>query len=89
MEADWMKQISSSFICDWFYVFFIIYASLFSLAFLVLIWLMLTIKKGGISLLGQVVYVGVMGVFASTTVLFYYLICDRALLSKKEEFRGK
>jgi hypothetical protein len=84
MEPEWTKQIPSSFICDWFYVFFFIYASLFTLALVVLVWLMFTLKKGGISLLGQVVYVGVMGVFASTTVLFYYLMCDRALLNKKE-----
>ena len=34
MEPDWMKQISSSTICGWFYTFFVVYAVILTIVVL-------------------------------------------------------
>jgi len=81
MEPQWMKAIPSTTICNFFYVFFVIYAVLFALAVLVTIGVVSTFKmKGatGLALGAQAMLTAALG---GTMMLFYYLICDRALLS--------
>lgn len=82
MEAEWMKSIPSEVICSFFYVFFVVYAIFFVLSLVVLVGGMLVMKKGGL----LAIVTGLQGVIitgiAGTMALFYYLICDRALLGK-------
>ncbi len=80
-----MKQIPSESVCNFFYFFFIVYAVLFVLALLTTIGVFSFTKKLGtagiaIGLQGLVMTL-IPGVFA----LFYYIICDRALLANKKE----
>jgi hypothetical protein len=82
MEPNWTKQISSETVCNFFYVFFVIYAGIFVLSLLGTVGLFAYAKKLG----GAGVALGLQGVvvtlIGATMMLFYYLICDRALLAK-------
>ena len=85
MEPEWMKKIPSESVCNFFYFFFVVYAVLFVLALLTTIGVFSFTKKLGaagiaIGLQGLVMTL-IPGVFA----LFYYIICDRALLANKKE----
>ena len=86
-----MRQISNPMICNFFYWFYVVYAVIFVLSLLFTIGVFSYSKKMG--KMGVV-----MGMQALLTtflggvmMLFYYLICDRALLGKavqdvKEKF---
>jgi hypothetical protein len=84
MEAEWMKQIPSETICTFFYAFFVIYAILFVLSVVATLGIFGFMKKLGPGAIGM----GIQGILttaiAGTMFLFYYLICDRALLKPKE-----
>jgi hypothetical protein len=73
-EADWMKSIPNNVVCNFFYAFFIVYAVIAVLTFLSAI---AVSKKMGVAF-------GIFGLLVSlvptTMMLFFYLICDRALL---------
>jgi hypothetical protein len=74
MEPQWTKQISSSTVCDWFYIFFIFNAIFVAL----LVFTLFSGLKGSVrSRLIQVLPAGIIG---TINVLFWYLMCDRALL---------
>ena len=81
MEPEWTRKIPSSSICNFFYVFFVIYAILFAISLLATIGSFTFAKKLG----GAGIVLGIQSLImtgiAGTAVLFYYLICDRALLS--------
>jgi hypothetical protein len=84
MEAEWMKQISSSTICNFFYFFFVVYAIIFTLSIISVIGTALSAKASTpllMSLLANGILTSLIG---GTMMLFYYLICDRALLSKNK-----
>jgi hypothetical protein len=79
MEPQWTKSISSEVVCNFFYFFYVLYAvlavftvfSLISLSFMNLPKNMLVMASiQGILTLG----------IATTTALFHYLVCARALL---------
>ena len=85
MEPEWTKQIPSTTVCNFFYLFFVIYAILFALAVLGFFAVVMNFKKlgaGGLAMAFQGLLVGAL---TGTTMLFYYLICDRALLATKQE----
>ncbi len=83
MEPEWMKKISSETVCNFFYVFFVAYAVLAALMILTLVAGLTVMKKAG----GLGVLVGIQGLItfgiATVFMLFYYIICDRALLAGK------
>lgn len=94
MEPEWTKQIPSDAICNFFYAFFVVYAVLFVLSLATTIGVFSYGKKMG----GLGVAIGiqslVMTAIGGTMMLFYYLICDRALLAKgvavaKEAFEAE
>jgi uncharacterized RDD family membrane protein YckC len=84
MEAEWMKQIPSETICSFFYAFYIVYAILFVLSLASTIGIIAFNKKLG----AAGIAVGIQGIlmtaFGAVITLFYYLICDRALLATKK-----
>lgn len=82
MEAEWMKKIPSSAICNFFYFFFVVYAVIFVLSLVTVIGTALSVKVTTpmmFPLLANGILTSVIG---GTMMLFYYLICDRALLAK-------
>jgi hypothetical protein len=85
MEAEWMKQIPSSTICNFFYFFFVVYAIIFALSIISVIGTAMSAKANTpllMSLLANSILTSLIG---GTMMLFYYLICDRALLSKAQQ----
>ena len=94
MEPEWTKQIPSSTICNFFYAFFVVYLILFILSVAVTIGIFGYSKKLGAAGIAMGVQGIVMTLFGGTITLFYYLICDRALLAKgaaaaKEAFEAE
>lgn len=88
MEPNWMKQISSTTVCNLYYIIFVIYAVLAVIT---------VINVGYIALaklpLALKIAVGAQGLILAAVLvvlsLFQYIVCDRALLSSKaaEGFR--
>ena len=84
-----MKMFSNSTVCNFFYAWFIVYAVFFVLALVLTVVTVFSAKK-----LGSVgVYIGLQSaltmLIAGSFMMFYYIICNRALLggaaeSKKE-----
>ncbi len=85
MEPQWTKSISSDLICNYFYVFFVIYAVIAVVTFIATIGIFGFAKKLG--MYGVASGVGYLfgTLIAGTQALFFYLICDRALITKVAE----
>jgi hypothetical protein len=81
MEPEWMKKISSESVCNFFYIFFIVYAVLFALSLVAMIGTFFNMKKLG----AAGIFMGFQGVIITAIpgvmMMFYYIICDRALLA--------
>ena len=77
-----MRRIPSSSICNFFYVFFVIYAILFVMAIISTAGVFLTSKKLGPAGIAVGIQGLVMTGLGGTMMLFYYLICDRAIIGK-------
>lgn len=82
MEPEWMRQIPSSTICNFFYAFFVVYAVLFVLSVVATLGIFGFSKKLGAAGVALGVQGLIMTGLGGTMMLFYYLICDRALLAK-------
>jgi hypothetical protein len=85
MEPSWTKSIPSETICNFFYAFFVLYAVILALSLLTVIGLFNFGKNmGNFGLM-----IGIQGILTSliagTMMLFYYLLCDRALLAGKQK----
>ena len=85
MEAEWMKQIPSESVCTFFYSFFVLYAVIAVLALVATLGFFGMAKKLGVYGIGAGIGYLFAMVLAGTQALFFYLICDRALLAKKEQ----
>jgi hypothetical protein len=76
MEPDWTKQVPSWLICDYFYAFFILSATISAIVVVTLVFVLArTGFKDGFKVLMLLVQLGL----ATTSTLFYYILCDRAL----------
>lgn len=79
MEPEWTKAISSTTVCNWYWVFFIVSAVLSVGLVLAIITLFamkgISIRDGGFKLFMLIVQLGI----TTTSMLFYYIMCDRAL----------
>ncbi len=83
MEPGWTKKIPSTLICDWFYFFFLVNA--FVMAALVVSVLYLFVSNSFPKALKPyaLFLVFLKLLLAGTSTLFYYLICDRALIAER------
>ena len=45
MEPEWMKKISSSTICGWFYAFFVVYAVILTIVVLGVLYALVSMRK--------------------------------------------
>ena len=89
MEPNWTKSIPSKFICDVYYFFFVIYAIIAVLSLVGTVGIVFAAKLPK-ALAVSVGFQGVIGGSISAVLALYmYLICDRALLSRKEAFAEK
>ena len=75
-----MQKIQSSTICNFFYAFYIVYLVFFILAVVSTIGVFVYIKKLGAAGIGMAIQGLIISGIGATITLFYYLICDRALL---------
>lgn len=76
----WTDKISSSLICNYFYVFFIIFSVWAALSFLAGIWVFATQSKMTLGMLIAVMINIILSFgISATSALFLYLICERAL----------
>ena len=83
-----MKAIPSATICNFFYVFFVIYAIIFSLALLSIIGVVISPKLYKAISVPTSASLIVSTVLAGTQMLFFYLICSRSLLEVKQSKEG-
>lgn len=79
MEPEWTKQIPSDVVCNFFYVFFVIYAVILAVAVIGFLGAFLSIKLPRSLLLVNGFTAFLVAGLATTQFLFFYLICDRAL----------
>ena len=79
MEPQWTKSISSAVVCDFFYFFFILYAIILVVSVVGVILALVNIKLPKSLLLVNGLTMGLGLTITTVQVLFFYLICDRAL----------
>ncbi len=84
-----MKQISSKAVCDFFYVFFVIYAILFAFSVVAAIATLFNMKKLGAGGFFMAIQGLIITAIPGIMMMFYYIICDRALLAGQAETSGK
>ncbi len=84
MEPDWMKKISSESVCNFFYVFFIVYAILFAISLVTMVGTLFSMKKFGAAGLFMALQAVIITAIPGVMMMFYYIICDRALLGQQE-----
>ncbi len=80
-----MKSIQNKSICTWYYAFFIINAIVASFALLILIVQLAFVKKVGMAKLIDSLSTLIVLVIGSVNALFFYLMCDRALLQEQKK----
>ena len=79
-EPEWMQKISNATVCNFFYAWFVVYAVIFVLAFLSLIGTSFLVKKMGPAGIALSVQAVITTLIAGSFMMFYYIICNRALL---------
>ncbi len=76
---QWTDKISDSAVCNYFYVFFLIFAIWAGLSFLGGVWLFATTKMSFGILIAVLFNILLSFGISATSALFLYLICERAL----------
>lgn len=82
MAPEWTNRIPNYAICNFFYVFFIVYAVFAGLSFLNLINFFILTDKFDMKF--ATIFVGLLltSIITLTLTLFNYLMCDRILMDK-------
>ena len=86
-EPEWMQNISSATVCNFFYAFFVIYAVLLALSIVALIGVTSFLKLPKALIIANSVPAIIGLTIITAQMLFFYLICDRAL--KPEGFANR
>jgi len=76
---EWTDKIPSAVICNYYYVFFIVFAVWAALALIGGVWIFATTKMPLGMLIGFLFNVLLSFGLSTTSSLFLYLMCDRAL----------
>ena len=83
--SDMFKDIPNNTICDWYYYLFLINAGVFSLLIISFLILLIVDTKTFIKMVGGNFVVMILTTLISlTSGLFFYLMCDRSLLSNSK-----
>jgi hypothetical protein len=77
---SWTNKISNSMICNYFYIFFLIFAVWAGLSLLAGVWIFASRRSMSFGMLIALIINIILSFgISATTALFLYLICDRAL----------
>ena len=77
---QWTDSISNSTLCDYFYIFFVIFSVWAGLSLLAGIWVFSSSSKMTLAMLfGVIINIILSFGISATSALFLYLICERAL----------
>ena len=76
---QWTDKIPSSMLCNYFYIFFVIFAVWAALSLLGGVWIFATTKMGVGMLVAVIFNILLSFGISATSALFLYLICERAL----------
>ncbi len=76
---QWTDKISDSLICNYFYVFFIIFSVWAAISLLGGVWIFATTKMSFGMLIAVIFNILLSFGISATSALFLYLICERAL----------
>jgi hypothetical protein len=85
-EAEWMKRISNQTMCGYFYVFFVVNAIIAAFTIIGTFVMLTTLNIP----FGSKVFSGLNAILIAaisvTSALFFYMMCDRSLLSTKQGY---
>ncbi len=76
---QWTDKISNNVVCNYFYVFFVIFAVWAAISLLGGVWIFATTKMSFGMLIGVIFNILLSFGISATSALFLYLICERAL----------
>lgn len=76
---QWTDNISNTTVCNYFYIFFIIFAVWAAISLLGGVWIFATTKMSFGMLIGVIFNILLSFGISATSALFLYLICERAL----------
>ena len=76
---EWTDKIPSAVVCNYFYVFFIIFAVWAALSLLGGVWIFATTKMSFGMLIAFIFNILLSFGLSTTSALFLYLMCERAL----------
>ena len=76
---QWTDKISNTVVCNYFYVFFVIFAVWAAISLLGGVWIFATTKMSFGMLIGVIFNILLSFGISATSALFLYLICERAL----------
>ena len=76
---EWTDKIPSSWVCEFYHIFFIIYSVFAALALIGGVYVFATSKMSLGALFGTIFNIILVFGLAGTQALFFYLMCDRAL----------
>ena len=89
-NPQWTDAISNVVLCDFYYIFFVIFAIFAAISILGGIYIFATTKMPLSQLIGVFFNIILTGGLSATSALFLYLICDRSLqpnyAGNKEQF---
>lgn len=87
-KPQWTDAISNVVVCDFYYIFFVIFAIFAAISVLGGIYIFATTKMPFSQLIGVFFNIILTGGLSATSALFIYLICDRSLQPKYDGFQN-
>jgi hypothetical protein len=86
--ASWMDKISNEVVCGYFYIFFLVFSVWAGLSVLGGIWIFSSSKMNIGQLVAILFNIILSFGLATTSALFLYLICERALKPVRDPFQA-
>jgi len=87
-NPQWTDAISNVVVCDFYYIFFVIFAIFAAISVLGGLYIFATTKMPFSQLIGVFFNIILTGGLSATSALFIYLICDRSLQPKYDGFQA-
>ena len=87
-KPQWTDAISNVVVCDFYYIFFVIFAIFAAISVLGGIYIFATTKMPFSQLIGVFFNIILTGGLSATSALFIYLICDRSLHPNYDGFQN-
>ena len=87
-KPQWTDAISNVVVCDFYYIFFVIFAIFAAISVLGGLYIFATTKMPFSQLIGVFFNIILTGGLSATSALFIYLICDRSLQPNYDGFQA-